>query len=71
MSLSGTSNGTFTDVNASGIWVHDFTLKLPAKTLAGTITALSVFTPISCTTAGAATTLVVNAPIKRMSCKNS
>ena len=70
MSLSGTSYGTYTDVNATGIWVHDFTLQLNAKTLAGTITGLSVFTPISGTTAGAPTTLVVNMPIKRMSCKN-
>jgi hypothetical protein len=70
MALSGTSYGTYLDVNEPGIWEQHYNLQLNPKTLQGTITGLSVFTPISGTTAGPATTLAFSERIAAMNCKN-
>lgn len=71
MSLSGTSFGTFSDPTTTGLWELNANLQLNPKTLKGKIVRLSVFTPITGTTAGTPTTLVVNEKIRPVNCKTA
>jgi hypothetical protein len=71
MSLTGTSFGSYTDPAKTGLWDLSFNLQLNRKTLKGKIVGLSVFTPISGTTAGTATTLAIDEKITPLNCKKA
>lgn len=70
MGLSGQGFGPNTDAAVTGLWTHTYNLQLDRKTLKGGITGLSVFTPITGSTAGAPVQLVVNQKVTRMACTN-
>lgn len=68
LGLTGTSFGSLEDPNTTGLWTLDYNLQLNRKTLKGKIVGLSVFTPISGTTAGTPTTMAMSEKIKPISC---
>ena len=71
LGLTGTSFGSNTDPALTGLWQLSYTLQLNPKTLKGKIVGLSVFTPISGTTAGTPATIAVNQAVTPISCKQA
>ncbi len=71
LGLTGTSFGSNTDPAVTGLWQLSYTLQLNPKTLKGKIVGVSVFTPISATTAGTPATIAVNEAVTPISCKKA
>lgn len=65
MSLTGTSTGE----SPTGLWELNYNLQLDPKTLKGKIRGVSVFIPLTGTTAGTPMTAVTNTKIKPINCK--
>ena len=69
LGLMGTSFGSYDDPTSTGLWQPSYNLQLNRKTLKGRIVGLSVFTPISGSTAGTPLTVATDTTVKPISCK--
>lgn len=71
VAVTGTSFGSNTDPAVTGIWQLNYNLQLNRKSLNGKLVGVSVFTPITGTTAGTPATIALNEKVTPISCKQA